>query len=162
MEQPQKKQALLISLRLLAASPKTSQELKRKLQAKGFSESLIAETLQELEDKGFLSDRAYALNLMARYRGSSPSGRRKIAFEFKRRGIAKKIQDEVLAGYSQEEEREQAVSIARDRWNRLAKLTDDKRKKRVMDFLMRRGFEYQIVREAIQGIAKDTLDEDPS
>src|SRR3990167_7327860 len=139
MEQSRKKQALLISLRLLAASPKTSQELRKKLQA-----------------KGFLSDQAYAMNLLARYRGSSLSGRRKIAFEFKRHGIAKKIQDEILSGYSHEEEREQAESIARDRWNRLVKLPDEKRKKRVMDFLMRRGFEYQIVRDVLQGIAKDT------
>lgn len=162
MEQSKKKQAQLISLRLLAASPKTSQELKKKLHEKGFPESLITETLREMEAQGILSDRSYAADMMARYRGSKPSGRRKIASEFKHHGIAQKIQDEVLAGYSPEEERAQAGEAGRQRWKRFPKLDNEKRKKRVFDFLMRRGFDYQIVRDVIRELSQDNLDEDGS
>ncbi|MBI3313871.1 MAG: regulatory protein RecX [Candidatus Omnitrophica bacterium] len=160
MEQSQKKQAQVISLRLLAASPKTSQELKKKLQDKGFPEAMILETIRELEAQGVLSDRSYAMNLMTRYQLSKPSGRRKIEFEFKRHGIAKKLQEEILSSFGTEQEREQAETVGRERWERLAKLDTEKRRKRVFDFLMRRGFDYQIVRDVMQSLSRETFDED--
>ena len=59
----QQNQAWVTSLRLLAATPKTRKELANKLAGKGFSESVVEETLDKMEAQGLLSDLAYAKNL---------------------------------------------------------------------------------------------------
>ncbi len=146
----QKKQAVVVALRVLAASPKSRAEISQKLKDKGFPLPVIDEVLSDLEKQGFLSDQAFAQNLIAKYTHGKPSGSRKIKFELKRRGVSGKISEEAIAGLDPEEEKARARELAQARWEKFSKLDPDKRKKRVFDFLMRRGFDYQLVRELIE------------
>lgn len=152
MEDEKRKQAQISALRMLAASPKSSQDLKRKLSGKGFDTPTIEATLSNLQKQGLLSDKAYAQNLVSRYTSGQPSGTKRIAFELKRRGIPPKIRQELLEALSPAEETERAREIATARWQRLEKLPLEKRKKRLYDFLLRRGFEYEIIREVVEGL----------
>ncbi len=155
MTEEQRKQAWMISLRLLAATPKSRKELTRKLTEKGFDPGIVEETLDGLEQKGLLSDRAYAQNLISRFVNEKPSGKRKISFELKRRGVPGKIQQELLDGISVEQETENARDLARLKWERFKSLEPEKRKKRVYDFLLRRGFDFNLVRDVMQEITAD-------
>lgn len=146
----QKKQALVIAMRTLAASPKSRAEITQKLKDKGIPSPVIEEALAELESQGILSDKAYAQNLIAKFTHGKPSGSRKIKFELKRHGISGKDSEEALAGLDPEEERARAKELAETRWERFKTADPEKRKKRVFDFLMRRGFDYQTVREVIE------------
>lgn len=158
MTESQEKQAWISSLRLLTATPKTRKELKKKLLEKGYPEAVAEKTLDGLEKQGFLSDKAYAKNLVARLTHEKPSGRRKISFEMKRRGVPAKIQEEVLSGITNQEETERAKELATYKWEQAARLEPLKRKKKVFDFLLRRGFDFQIVRDVIEEL--DTSNED--
>lgn len=153
MDESQKKQAWISSLRLLAASPKTRRELSGKLADKGYPEEVIKETLDQLEKQGILSDKSYAINLLNRFSEVQPSGRRKIAFEMKRRGVPAKIQDEIMERITPDDEATRARELALVRWERFGNLATDKRKKRIYDFLIRRGFEYQLARELVESFA---------
>lgn len=153
MDESQKKQAWISSLRLLAASPKTRRELAGKLADKGYAELVIKETLDRLEKQGVLSDKAYAENLLNRFAEIQPSGKRKIAFEMKRRGVPAKIQEEVLNRVGAGEELARAKELAIGRWERFGNLDREKRKKRVYDFLIRRGFDYQLSRDLVEAFA---------
>jgi len=49
-----------------------------------------------------------------------------------------------------EEETDRARELARAKWERFAKLDGPKRKRRVYDFLLRRGFDFQTVRDVVE------------
>ena len=108
-EEEQTKQALITCLRLLAASPKSGQELRKKLAAKGFSAESIDQALMDLRTQGVLDDTLYAKDLVARLTLGKAAGRHKIAFELRRHGISKKISDELLKTLSSEDETERAL-----------------------------------------------------
>ncbi len=146
----QKKQAIVIAMRVLAASPKSRSEISRKLEEKGFDEQVIEDALNDLEGQGLLSDKVFAQNLIAKFTHGKPSGARKIKFELKRHGLSAKDTEEALSGLDPEEERGRAKELAQARWEKFANLDPEKRKKRVFDFLMRRGFDYQTVRDTIE------------
>ena len=151
----QQKQAWLTSLRLLEATPKTRKELAKKLLDKGLPEPIVEETLDKLEAQGFLSDLAYAKNLTARLTQEKPSGRRKISFELKRHGVPAAIQEELLSGITSAEESERAMSIASLKWPQFERFGTEKRKKRIYDFLIRRGFDFQIVRDVMNKLGTE-------
>lgn len=145
-----KKQAMITSLRLLAATPKSRSELARRLREKNYPEEVISETLNDLEKKGFLSDQAFAENVKAKYLHGKPSGSKRIDFELKRRGISGALREKVLSEISPEDEKERAREIGLLRWSKHEKLEPEKRKKRVYDFLIRRGFDFSLARDLIE------------
>ncbi len=146
----QKKQASVSALRMLAATPKSRKELNAKLADKGYPADVINETLDKLESQGLLNDRAYAQNLASRYVHGKPSGKRRIAFEMKRRGVPPAIQQEVLGQMDPEAERERGREIAAGRWASWARLEPLKRRKKIFDFLIRRGFDFDLVRDLVE------------
>ena len=102
-----------------------------------------------MKGRGILNDAAYAKNLAERLTYARPSGRYKINFELKRHKISPQIREEILSKLNPEDEIAKARKIARDRWERFKNLPEEKRGKRVYDYLIRRGFEFQIARDLI-------------
>ena len=156
LAEEQTKQAFITCLRLLAASPKSGQELKRKLTGKGYSAEAIDQALSNLKTQGILDDTAYAKDLMSRLTLGKCVGRHKIAFELKRHGISKKISDELLETLSNEDETGRALEQARLKWAGWSKLDPQKRKKRLYDFLIRKGYDFQIAQDILQKLSKES------
>ncbi len=152
----QEKQAFVTSLRLLAASPKSRKSLERKLEEKGYDAGIIARVVKRLEAQGLLDDRAFAQLVFESLLGRRRSGRKRIAFELERKGIADALVGEVLEKYTPEDEREKARELARDKWERWQKLEGPKRRKKVYDFLVRRGFEFDLCRNVVNEVARGT------
>lgn len=150
MNDSQRKQAMITSLRLLTATAKSRTELAKRLKEKGYEEEVIEVTLVDLEKQGLLNDRTFAENLRSRLTLGKPSGSRKIEFEMKRRGVPSKIRQEVLEEITPEEESERARELGTARWEKFASLPAEKRRKRVYDFLIRRGFGFNIARDLIE------------
>ncbi len=156
----QTRQALITALRLLTASPKSDQELRKKLAAKGYPEEILERALNELKAQGVLDDRAYAKDLMARLTLGKAAGRHKIAFEMKRHGIPQKIRQEMLGTLTNECEASRALEQARLKWADWSKLEPQKRKKRLYDFLIRKGYDFQIAQDILQKLTRDTTQEE--
>jgi len=155
----QTKQALITALRLLAASPKSGSEIQKRLEAKGYSTESIEQALGQLRDQGVLDDTLYAKDLMSRLTLGKAVGRHKIAFELKRHGISKKISETLLGTLSSEDETERALEQARLKWTGWPALDPQKRKKRLYDFLMRKGYDFQIVQDVLQKLLKGAADD---
>lgn len=154
MSEPEK-QALVTSLRLLAITSKSRKGLAEKLEERGFSREVVEGTLNRLEKQGLLNDRSLAQSLLQSYTCYRPSGRRRIAFEMGKRGIKDALIEEVLEKYTLGEEKEKALELARDkglRWKRLERM---KRRKKIYDFLVRRGFDFHLAREVVGEVEKD-------
>lgn len=146
----QEKQALVSALRLLAATPKSRKTLMRKLAERGYPSEVLDRTMTHLEKQGLLNDKALALSLLRSFVNVRPSGRKKIAFELKKRGIQSDIAQNILDEYSPEEERGKALELAKDKQTRWQKLEPVKRRKKIYAFLLRRGFEYSLARDVLE------------
>ena len=160
LAEEQSKQAIITCLRLLAASPKSGQELRKKLEGKGYSAETIDRALGDLEIQGLLDDTVYAKDLVTRLTLGPGAGRHKIAFELKRHGISKRISDKMLHALSSEDETERALEQARLKWTGWSRLDPQKRKKHLYDFLMRKGYDFQIVQDILQKLSKEPADDE--
>ncbi|HOE69198.1 MAG TPA: regulatory protein RecX [Candidatus Omnitrophota bacterium] len=156
------KQALITALRLLAASPKSQRELRTKLEAKGYPVMAVQFAMNELSGQGVLDDKAYAKNLTTRLMQGSAAGRRRVAFELKHHGVPEKVQREILGSLTESNERARALELARSKWPSLSKLEPAKRKKKLFDHLIRKGYDYHVVRDVLETVARDTPDDDPT
>ncbi|HOW58839.1 MAG TPA: regulatory protein RecX [Candidatus Omnitrophota bacterium] len=151
------KQATITSLRLLAASPKSGQELKKKLTEKGYPDEIICRVLEELGVQGILDDNAYAKDLVNRLTQGKSSGKYKVAFELKRHGVPEAIRNELLESITPDQEFDRALEQARMKWMGWATLEPPKRKKRLYDFLIRKGYDFQIAQEVLRKLMKEPL-----
>jgi len=152
------KQALITSLRLLAASPKSRKELKTKLESKGYPAEAIASALNELSDQGILDDSAYAKNLTGQLVHGKSAGKHKIAFELKRHGVSDAVRKNVLNSITENDEKERALEVARLKWPQFSKLDPRKGKKKLFDHLIRKGYDFQTVHEVIETVARSVPD----
>lgn len=153
----QEKQALVTSLRLLSATPKSRKGLASKLEERGFPRTVIEGTLNQLEKQGLLNDRSLAQSLLQSYLYRRPSGRKRIAFEMGKRGIKDSLVEELLQKYTPDEEREKATELARHRRLRWKQLDRGKRRKKLYDFLVRRGFDFSLSREVTESVEQEGM-----
>lgn len=137
----------LSSLRLLAATPKSRSILEEKLRQRGFAPQAVKNVLDRLETQGLLNDRSFAESVFQSYLYAKPSGRKRIAFELERKGVPTDLIQEMIGRYTAEEECSRARELAIQKKNKLKNLDPRKRRKRIYDFLVRRGFDFSICRE---------------
>lgn len=148
------KQALLTSLRLLAATPKSTVVLRQKLERRGYDSTVIQKTLDYLRTQGVLDDRVYAQSVMQSLTHRRISGRKRIAFELGKRGIAEPLVRDLLEAYPREVERERALQIALEKYHQWKAFDRLKRQKKIYDFLARRGFDFELCRDVLSQLGK--------
>ena len=144
------KNAKAAALRFLKIRPRSIAELKEKLGAKGFSSLEIGTAVQELIASGLLDDRAFTRSWI-NYRLARPFGFRRIIQELKLKGIDQEIIEqaviEIKESYNPEKT---ALELAQRRWQRSPDIDPLKKKKRVLDFLLRRGFDAGIAMKVLK------------
>ncbi len=138
------------ALRFLKIRPRSIGELKEKLAAKGFSLTDIEATILDLMASGLLDDRAFTKSWI-NYRLARPFGFRRIVQELKAKGIDPDIIAEAVSEVKGSYDAQNiALDLAQRRWQHLPAIDPVKKKKRVMDFLIRRGFEIDLVMKVIK------------
>jgi regulatory protein len=159
-----------ICLRLLTDRARTVQELRDALVRKEIPEDVADRVLERFDEVGLVDDEAFAgqwVRSRHRHRGL---GRRAIAQELRRKGVAKEIADEALTEIDAESEEARARELV-DRKIRTVKVgTREERasaSRRLVGMLARKGYgagvAYTVVREAIaaRGAEEDELGEEP-
>jgi regulatory protein len=145
------------ALRFLKIRPRSIAELKEKLEVKGFSSTEIETTVLDLLASGLLDDRAFTKSWI-NYRLARPFGFERIIQEIKAKGIDREIIEQAVAeiksgdgfGTRPYNPEEVAQQLAQRRWQRLLAIDPEKKKKRVLDFLLRRGFDASIAMKAVK------------
>jgi regulatory protein len=132
--------------KILARRNNSEKELEDKLKRKGFSQSTIKFTLTDLKQKHLLDDEVFA-ELFARNRIIlHPVGKRQLAFELKHKGISESLIDQTIEKiFSEFNEQKLADSLANKKMKTLKNQPPQKIKKKLGDFLVRRGFNWEIV-----------------
>lgn len=152
-QQAADRRAFEYGLYLLERRGYSYRELYDKLmQAEHADEQATLHALEKLVRLGFLNDRLYAESLARQLVEQKRYGLRRAAMEMRHRGLSQEDADEALAPYDDPDDT--AVRLAQLLERKYArKLTDPddrKAKESVIASLMRRGFDYADVRNAIE------------
>lgn len=144
--------AKAVALNYLSYRARTEMEVRRKLAQKGFGEGVIEAVIERLYALHYLDDAAYARSFVSgrfRSRGYGPA---RIRGDLMRRGIDRPLIEDALGEVLEPEETfEAAKEQAEKRWARLASEADPaKRRKKLSDFLIRRGYSYDVVRRVLE------------
>ena len=139
--------------RYLAIRPRSEKELRQKLRLKGAGAKLIEEVVGELKDKGLIDDQKFAQSWAESRMANKPMGKFLLRRELLQKGIKRDtIEQVVQETYREEDEVELARNLLRRKARMYKNPEEVKIKKRMADFLLRRGFSYDVVRQAIKGI----------
>jgi regulatory protein len=137
--------------RHLSYRPRSREEVRRKLQEKGFSGPLVDAVLSGLERLGYVNDREFALQwARARIRLRS-FGKRRIEQELRDRGIDRDlIQDALSEAFEAASELELARAEAEKKMKTLVRFRPEVRRRRVAGLLERKGFPASVVYSVIK------------
>lgn len=138
--------ARLAAMRLLTRREHSCQELQQKLKNKGFDESLVEQTTDDLKQQGLLSDERFAESYL-RFRRNKGHGPIRIKQELKQRGVS----DDIVAATVIEDDPEWFDLACKVREKRFGKalpenITDRAKQQR---FLQYRGFNHQQLKYAL-------------
>jgi regulatory protein len=147
---PSFKQALKLSYQLLSYRPRSVFEVKTKLKEKGFDDEIIENTVARLKELRYLNDSEFAKLWVESRMKARPVGSSLLKKDLREKGIegeaAEKAIEESSVVYN---EFDAALKIAERRLGTFGKIHKLKAKKRINDFLIRRGFKFDTVREVL-------------
>lgn len=138
------------AVNMVSARALSKRELEKRLRDKGATERDAAEAADWLEDIGALDDLAYAKAVVRHY-SDRGCGEAKLRDELYRRGVARELWDEALAEAPDARETIARVVAARTKGRAL----DERERKRLSDLLLRRGFSWRDVREAMNAMGAE-------
>lgn len=149
------------ALDYIAHRARTEQEVRRKLQQKGFPEPAAEDAVARMRELGYLDDAAYARAYARGRLAGRGHGPQRVRADLLRRGVPRPTIDAVLADLVEEDDlRAAALEHGRKRWQRLASETDSrKRRRKLADFLARRGYDYDLIREVVESLEAESNDE---
>jgi len=144
------------ALRLLSHRALTRDEVKRKLLDREFSERTADRVIEELTAVGLLNDEAFSSSFIRSRLIQRPCSKKLLIMELKHKGIGEDAAAEAVeAAYGPESEEAIAGSLFRARMASLKGEDPRKARKKAVDFLFRRGFDWELIRSAMEGTEED-------
>ncbi|GAA1969998.1 hypothetical protein GCM10009718_01910 [Isoptericola halotolerans] len=137
-------------LRTLTAAPKSRAELARSLARKGYPEHVVTPVLDRFEEVRLVDDAEYADMIVRTRHTERGQARRAISAELYRRGIDADTAAEALEQIDGDDEREAAAELARKHVARTRGLDRDKRVRRAVGALSRKGHSPSVAFAAVK------------
>jgi regulatory protein len=134
------------SLKYLAYRPRSTAEVRRYLKEKAVSEQVSERVAGRLREAGLLDDRAFAEFWVENRETFRPRGRRLLRQELRQKGIDEELVAEVVSSLDEDSS---AYRAAVKQAPKYARLDDEGFRQKMSSFLRRRGFDYEVVREAV-------------
>ncbi len=147
--------------KFLSYKPRTQKEVEEKLKQKGFSEEIISKVIDDIKRYGFIDDLEYTRNFVLNKIRSKTLGKIALKQILLSKGIPNETIERVLAERENLiDEFEIALELAE---KKLKQIKSSKRKKRdkneqkrkVYEFLARRGFTWDTINRVISTIFND-------
>jgi regulatory protein len=156
-----RKRTMERAVRLLAAKPRSTGELRERLLEKNWTNAEIVETvLQKLEEFKFVDDAQFAHDFAASKLRQKPVGKRRLQQTLSQKQLDKETVETALEQVYEETPESDLVEEAIKKRIRLKGFPQDRDEtKKFYDYLMRQGFSYGLVSEKLREIARDDFDE---
>lgn len=134
---------------LLKFRPRSEKEIYQRLKNKKFNEEIINDTIAFLKEKEFIDDNYFA-KAWIQSRIKRPLGLRRLRAELKVKGVDKEIIDSQIDQIKKDYAEEDIVkAIAKAKISKLKGIEPLKAKRRILDYLLRRGFSAEIVFDVV-------------
>lgn len=149
------------AVKLLAAKPRSVEELRERLLEKGWAdEAAVDYALAKLKEFGYLDDERFAFGFASYRVKQKPVGRQRLARDLQTKKISKETADAALELVYQETPEEELIARAIDKRIRLrGRPTTRQETKSLYDHLLRLGFSYDLIIRKVRE-ASDAPDEE--
>lgn len=141
-----------LSLYYLGLKARTRHEMEAYLKRRQYAPQVIAAVMDKLKEYGFVDDEQLsqrAVDSLSRQR----LGRGAIERKLRQRGVDKELAREALDAYRSEDESENARQLAATLWERYREAEPRKRWQKTTAALARRGFSWESIQSAMQGLS---------
>jgi len=132
--------------------PRSEKEVRdylyKKIKTKHWSQDDAEKIIEELKEEELINDQKFVDWFVRNRTTLKPKGQRLLVRELKQKGIS----DELIEKYFSEntvDEEGLALKILEKRWSRYRNLDSRKRFEKVISFLLRRGFSYDLAKKTI-------------
>lgn len=149
------------AFRYLSYRDRAAAEIRRRLERSDYEADVIEDVVHDLEQAGYVDDHAFAQRYAESRFRSGGYGPVRVRSDLKRKGVDADAVDAALEQvFSRRDELlQRAREIGSKRWDRLEREPDAlKRKKKVYDYLARRGFGFELVHRVVDELDRDALD----
>lgn len=137
------------ALRFLAVRPRSEAELRENLRRHKVAEALIEAEVSRLRETGLLNDEAFARLWVENRATFRPRSQRALQAELKRKGISSELTQAALAGADDEAG---AYRLAAQRAKRLLALPRPEFRRKLAEYLGRRGFDYEVTQAVVERV----------
>jgi regulatory protein len=138
---------LSAATRVLTYRPRSEFELRERLYKRGFSEDSIEAAITRLKNQGFVDDVAFARFWKENRELFSPRSQWLTGLELRKKGVAEDVIDEVVRDTDDDDS---AYRAAQKKAHRLPLSDYETFRRRLGEFLKRRGFSYDVIRRTVR------------
>lgn len=144
-----------LSLRYLSYRPRSEKEIRdylieKQKRAKALTNEIISEIIKKLKSYKFIDDRQFAKTWISSRINYKNKPIRVIKFELRQKGITEDLINDVLPKEEvRETDLESAKKLAEKRKDFYRSLDEKKKNEKVMSYLLRKGFSYDIAKKAV-------------
>lgn len=159
------KKAKEICFDLLAARPRTQEELRQALHRKGFDEETSEVLLGKLDRAGLVNDEEFAQLWVKSRHANQGLSRTALVAELRRKGVDGEVAAQAAGEVDRESEEQMARELVRKRLGSLGNVNEQTALRRLLGFLARKGYPqglaYTVIREELRAYgAESTLLDD--
>ena len=144
-------------LSLLGYRARTESEMRQRLARKGFGETEIETAITRLKASGLIDDAAFAKAWSENRTSGSPRSAYIIKRELKTKGVDADTADDAVSSI---DDSEAAVKAAQPRLKRLQALPPEEARRKLADFLRRRGFNWSVIERTLATLKADDIQGD--
>ena len=137
------------ALRLLSVRSRSRYELRSRLLRAGYEMDEVETALVDLEGVGLVDDEAFAREL-AEHQRRKGLGRRAGLAALRGKGVDRDLAERTVDEVQPEDDADIAFELASARLERLRSLSPDVLHRRLLSYLIRRGYEPMIARSAVR------------
>lgn len=140
---------------LLARRDHSESELKRKLREKGYSLG-SEKALEKLKNDGYVDDLRFARSYISELIRIKHYGKKRVEQELYKKGVSREIASEALS--EAEFDGDTLESLIRRKF--ITKITDEKGRQKAVNALMRMGYSYSEIKDALSNFSQDRLSDE--
>ena len=143
--------------RLFKFRPRSEREIIDKLKGKKLSNETITAAIAHFEKLDYINDRRFA-KMWAASR-LARNGINRIRLELKQKGITEEIIQETIGNIPEDySEIETVLTVAKKQLRKYERLDSEKQKRRLYEYLVRRGFRQNTAQKALRQLIKKKHD----
>ena len=142
---------LNLAIKYLSYQPRTVYEIRQYLRKKDVNEHIAGKIIEYLLEKQYLNDMAFAKLFVESRVKNRPKSKFAFQYELKKKGICPTIIDDILKDYDDEELALKSLNKKIKTWHNL---DDEKFKKKILNYLKYRGFNYDTCISALNHFSR--------